>query len=216
MSLHVIDIWTEPASIGAFTYFGTGTFHNAEIGRYCSVADGLRVGVGRHPTDFLTSSPVTYVDFLDFEKYISETAPGWTRTLPDAGPFEIRPRTKIGNDVWIGVNTFIKDGVTIGDGAIVGAHSVVTRDVEPYKIVGGNPARVIRSRFSDTIVDRLLALRWWRYNIYDFAGVNAGDIASSIDRIEELEKSGALSPYSPQKINIWNEFARYKEINGPA
>ena len=71
------------------------------------------------------------------------------------------PRTTIGNDVWIGQNVLIKPGVTIGNGAVVGMGSVVTEDVSPYTIVAGNPARVIRPRFSPELAERLLASRWW-------------------------------------------------------
>lgn len=206
ISLSHFEIWTLPATIGAFSYFGTGVFHNAQIGRYCSVADGLKLGVGRHPTDFLTSSPVTYKNFLGFEQHFIDRQPDWQRTLPNSGPLEIWPRNRVGNDVWIGTNVFIKDGTAIGDGAIIGAHAVVTHDVAPYQIMGGNPARVIRHRFPDRTVEKLLKLQWWRYNIYELSGVDARDIDSSIDSISELIDRGTVQPYEPLKINLLQEY----------
>jgi acetyltransferase-like isoleucine patch superfamily enzyme len=210
MSLYGIEIWGSPATIGAFTYFGSGHFFNAEIGRYCSVGGGLRVGATRHPTGFLSSSPITYMKFINFESYFASQDPDWRRTLPGPVPFEFRPRTKIGNDVWIGADVFIKDGVTVGDGAIIGAHAVVTHDVEPYAIVGGNPARVIRKRFPDAIVERLISLRWWRFNMLEFSDVDVRDVAHSISRIEDLVASGALKPYAPEKVNIVKAYQDYR------
>jgi acetyltransferase-like isoleucine patch superfamily enzyme len=75
--------------------------------------------------------------------------------------FEEFDKTIIGNDVWIGINAFIKGGISIGDGAVIGAYSVVTRDVEPYSIVAGNPAKLIRKRFNDSEVEKLLKVKWW-------------------------------------------------------
>ena len=87
----------------------------------------------------------------------------------EARSFEGHPRTKgnvsIGNDVWIGTEAFILSGVTIGDGAVIAARSVVTRDVPPYSIVAGNPARQVRLRFSETVIDALQRIRWWDWPI---------------------------------------------------
>jgi hypothetical protein len=84
--------------------------------------------------------------------------------LPDAPDHSSRGDIVIGSDVWIGLNVFIGSGVTIGDGAVIGAHAVVTRDVPPYAVAGGNPARVIRYRFSETQIEALLAIRWWDWS----------------------------------------------------
>lgn len=80
--------------------------------------------------------------------------------------------TTVGNDVWIGREATIMPGVTIGDGAVVGAHSVVTKDVEPYAVVAGNPARHLRVRFDPDDVDRLLAVRWWDWPVEDVPGAD--------------------------------------------
>ena len=107
--------------------------------------------------------------------------------------------TVIKNDVWIGADVSIKPGVTIGNGAIVAAHSVVTKDVPPYAIVGGVPAKVIRYRFDNEIITQLLELSWWNYSHMDFSGFNAQDnIESFIDFLQEKINKGFIVPYVPE------------------
>jgi acetyltransferase-like isoleucine patch superfamily enzyme len=137
---------------GKNTYFaGYSYFYNCKIGRYCSIGPNVRVGLGIHPSkktvsthpSFYTTSqqsPVTFASKNFFEQ-----------VLPII----------IGNDVWIGYGVTIKDGVTVGDGAIIGANALVTNDVEPYSIVGGVPAKLIRKRFSEQEIKFLLAYKWW-------------------------------------------------------
>ncbi|MBV8694549.1 MAG: CatB-related O-acetyltransferase [Chloroflexi bacterium] len=90
---------------------------------------------------------------------------GWERFAPSKDDLPLKGDTVVGNDVWIGKDAVIMPGVTIGDGAIIGTRSVVTRDVHPYTIVGGNPARLIRKRFPDDIIDELLNIKWWGWDI---------------------------------------------------
>ena len=140
------------SSIGRYSYCGYGcTLVNCEIGRYCSIANGVSVGLSNHPMDWVSTSPAFHL------------CPG--RSIPrdmavlsyDAAA----PHTVIGHDVWIGENVLIKSGVTIGNGAVIGMGSVVTRDIAPYTVVAGNPARVIRQRFVPELAARLDASRWW-------------------------------------------------------
>lgn len=121
------------------------------IGRYCSIAAETRfvMNGGNHPTDWITTFP-----FPAFGQ-------GWERAMPSAWP--TRGDTVIGNDVWIGYGATIMPGITVGDGAVVAARAVVTRDVAPYAIVGGNPAQLIRMRFDADTVERLRALGWWTW-----------------------------------------------------
>ncbi|HBZ66042.1 MAG TPA: acetyltransferase [Bacteroidales bacterium] len=119
------------------------------IGRFCSIAYNVKIGLGNHPTGWVSTHPFAYE-----KKY------GFVKT-GRAFEEQALKSTIIGNDVWIGANSTILAGVTIGHGAIVGAHSLVTCDVEPYSIVVGTPARHLRYRFEAHTIDRLLKSAWW-------------------------------------------------------
>lgn len=208
-----VDIWRDRVAIGAFSYVCAGSvIANATIGRYCSISEGVRIGMTRHPADWLTTSPAGYVrDFMNFERHLAASFEGWERGLA-VQDYDIRPQTVIGNDVWIGTQVYIKDGVTIGDGAIIGAHSVVTHDVAPFSIVAGNPARPIRQRFDDAMVERLAALRWWDYAILDFAGWDVRDVAGAAGALEDAIAARAVLPYAPAKVDLVGEAARLRVI----
>ncbi|CAO3411688.1 Acetyltransferase [Azospirillum largimobile] len=106
---------------------------------------------------------------------------------------------QVGHDVWIGHSTYIRAGVTIGNGAIIGACSVVTRDVPDYAVVVGNPGRIKRYRFDEKAIERLQRIAWWQYNIKDLYGCPFHDIDRALDWLEERQAAGALSPYVPEK-----------------
>lgn len=124
------------------------------IGSFCSIGSGaafIMAGNQGHRNDWISTFPFYWM---------SEVA-----AFADArNGFEQAGDTVIGNDVWIGTEAIIMPGVTIGDGAVIGARALVTRNVEPYAIVGGNPARTIRKRFEEADITRLLELRWWDWN----------------------------------------------------
>ena len=104
--------------------------------------------------------------------------------------FPIKGDTIIGNDVWIGYKAAILPGVTIGDGVIIGAYSVVTTDIEPYSIVGGNPARLIRMRFDTETINELLGLAWWNWpieKITQFTAHLCGDIDDFLEALKQYE-----------------------------
>jgi acetyltransferase-like isoleucine patch superfamily enzyme len=170
---------------GAFSYIAQSSrLHHVEIGRYCSIGGNVSI-LSAHPVDSLTSSPVLYQP-LFAEPFKSV----------DSKTFQSLRKTVIGNDVWIGDDVKIKTGVRIGDGAVIGAGSVVTRDVAPYMVVGGVPARVIRPRFGEQLVSRLLESRWWRYNILalDLKGLTAEEAHAVI---QASVADGILQPYEP-------------------
>ncbi|MDG5469924.1 CatB-related O-acetyltransferase [Deltaproteobacteria bacterium IMCC39524] len=121
------------------------------IGRYCSIADKVTIiAGGEHDMDWVTTYP-----FI----------PKWkVEDLYHLQKPRFKGDIKIGNDVWISNNVVILSGVTISDGAVVGAGSIVTKDVNPYSIVAGNPARVVKKRFSDDIIEQLLDIKWWDWD----------------------------------------------------
>ena len=140
--------------IGAWTYgepnvlsFGEGA--KLQIGKYCSIADGVTILLGgEHRTDWITTFPFNIL-------------------CVEASNISGHPRTRgdviIENDVWIGRDALIISGVRIGNGAVIGARSVVTKNVAPYTIVAGNPAKVIRERFTSEQQEALLKIAWWNW-----------------------------------------------------
>ena len=111
-------------------------------------------------------------------------------------------KISIGNDVWIGEGAFIRRGVTIGDGAVIAARSVVTKDVPPYAILGGIPAKLIRFRFDAEVIDKLLQLQWWSYGLSALKGVDFTDVGQAISVIDRNIASGVAQPHGGPLVNI--------------
>lgn len=135
--------------IGDYSYIsGPRAYVEAAIiGKFCSIARQTTIGVSDHDYRLVTTHPI-----------IIDPSYGMVDNSIRKAQ---KPAPIIGHDVWVGMSSFIMRGVRIGDGAVVAANSVVTRDVAPYSIVGGNPARHIKFRFSQDIVEALLEIRWW-------------------------------------------------------
>lgn len=168
---------------------------NVRIGRYVSIAAGVMIGMHNHPVDWLSTSRIThYPQMHEWHEFCGDGGPTVTTALrrPFTGAC---PITEIGNDVWIGQGVFIKAGVKISDGAVIGARSVVVKDVEAYTIVAGSPAKPLRKRFPNPVIERLLAMRWWRYSLYDMAGIPFDDVQAALDSIEERVANGNLKEY---------------------
>jgi acetyltransferase-like isoleucine patch superfamily enzyme len=137
-------------SLGKHLYIGknTSVMHCSSIGNFTSISSDVKIGLIDHPSDYVGTSPVLY-----------EKRKGWVKEdkfIPAKGN-----ETIIGNDVLISANTLVRSGVKIGNGAIVGAGSFVNADVPPYAIVAGVPAKIIRYRFEQPLIDRLLKSEWW-------------------------------------------------------
>jgi acetyltransferase-like isoleucine patch superfamily enzyme len=132
---------------------GNSIVQNTNIGSFCSIANNVYIGLGAHPTDYFSTSTLFYRVSNTFNLKI----------VDDNLDFSEYQLTEIGNDVWIGARVTILGGVKVGDGAIIGANAVVTKDVPPYAIVAGVPAKIIRYRFPPDKVGQLLKLQWWTW-----------------------------------------------------
>ena len=146
----------------------------ADIGSFTSIANGVVIGGGRHPMEWGGMSPVFYKGRDSVKAKFSE--------------YEREPgkRVKIGHDVWIGRSAIVLPGVEIGNGAVVGAGAVVTRPVPPYAIVAGNPARILRHRFDEAMIARLLAVQWWNLeeDVLRRLAVDIRDVEKFVKRAE--------------------------------
>jgi len=144
----------EKYNIGVGSYgfpkiYDWGDEASLTIGKYCSVADNVSILLGgEHHSNWITTYPFNILNYSN-------------SNIDDK---KSKGNVTIGNDVWIGNNVLILSGVTIGDGAIIGAGSVVTKNVAPYQIVGGNPAKLIRKRFTDDQIAALLKISWWNWS----------------------------------------------------
>lgn len=121
------------------------------IGKFCAIARGVEfiMNGANHLMNSVTTYPFNIM------------GGGWEKCTPTLSDLPFKGDTVVGNDVWIGQHAAILPGVHIGDGAIIAANAVVTKDVPAYHIVGGNPAKIIRKRFDDALIDKLLTLKWW-------------------------------------------------------
>ena len=123
------------------------------IGNFCSIADGCNIFLGgNHRTDWVTTYPFGHIHHNIFKDFKGKGHP------------DTKGDVIIGNDVWIAANVTIMSGVTIGDGAVIANNSHVVKDIEPYSIVGGNPAKLIKKRFTDEQIKKLLEIKWWNWD----------------------------------------------------
>lgn len=142
-------------SIGKYTRINPGCkLANTSVGNFTAIGRGSSIGLGQHPTNYISTQNIFYLK--------NKMTNRWVNAIN----FKSKPII-IGSDVWIGVEAMVLDGVTIGDGAVIGARAVVTKDVAPFAIVVGMPARIVRYRFDQDLIDRLLEIKWWNLPEYE-------------------------------------------------
>lgn len=180
---------------GAFSYInGRGRFSNVSIGRYCSIAEKVAVGYPEHPTDWLSTSALQYI------------RPNWMQGHDNWQKSAHRTiqKTHIGHDVWIGAGVFLRTGISVGSGAIIGAHAVVTKNVPPYAVVAGNPAKVIKYRIPEDLIEPLLESEWWQYSPTQLNGCPFHDVEQALRFVEGLTDT---PPYQGPKVEITEQGA---------
>jgi len=208
----VVEPYTSQAkgrvvSLGAFSYCRTRNIApDFRVGRYCSVATGVSLSEQEHPLDRISTHPFTthkhMVDLAKSEFNSDITIFRHQFTLP---------APSIGHDVWIGEGAVIKRGISVGTGAVIAARAYVTKDVPPYAIVGGVPARVIRHRFDEATREALLASEWWRYRYTDLPRIDPRDIDGFLGALSELRASGNILEYQPPLIEVVPELLAFME-----
>ena len=167
------------------------------IGKHCSIAPNVEIGLPIHPIDGISSSSWFYYNAWNSCDHQRQK---YNLSTPFNEHFRIKnQKITIGNDVWIGAGVKIMRGLTIGDGAIIGAGAVVTKDVAPYTIVGGVPAKIIRKRFPDNIIDRLLKIKWWDYSPELLCDLDISNVTNELlDKIENrINIGGGIKESDP-------------------
>ena len=154
------------------------------IGRFCAIARNVRfiMNGANHKLDGFSTYPFSIFGH------------GWERVMPHANELPYKGNTVIGHDVWIGHGATIMPGIQIGDGAIVGSEAVVTADVAPYAVVGGNPARVIRYRFTPEVIQQLLAIAWWHWPLEQISQSLEAIVGNNIDLLMQVAGKSKLPP----------------------
>lgn len=186
VSLGHIRIESSSLSVGAHSYIRSGSRLSvvSEIGRFCSIGSECTIGQEKntHPTDWVSTHPFQY----------------------EGGERSYSPKlthARIGHDVWIGHGATILEGVNVGTGAIIATRSVVTRDVPPYAIVGGNPAKIIRYRHSDDVIARLLKSKWWDLEVEFLKSL---PLDSPIDFLEGIESCTTSRKAAYSSLSVVN------------
>ena len=204
-------------SMGAYGFYnaaGLASAYRTHFGRYSQVGESTIVGPPEHPMTMFSTHPFAFSRPSHMPKMYQ--MPDFARICPDADDVpswadtETATDTWVGHEAYIGAGSFVRRGVRIGIGAVVGACSVVTRDVPDYAIVAGSPAKVLRMRYPDAVIERLLALAWWNY---DLGPVKAEIDWTRVDRalgfLEDAAAAGRLTVLRPDTYRVTRSATGY-------
>lgn len=193
--------------IGAFSYTSDNTYVRAvkRIGRFTAIGPNVIISLPEHDI----SSVSAHIIFPNYDSGPSNRFCDYSNDNPAIETIRISQKkrksidkmSEIGNDVWIGGNAIIKRGVKIGDGAVIASGAVVTKDVPPYAIVGGVPAKVIKYRFPKEIIDRLIKTSWWSYGPDIMKGCDVTNVEKTLKEIEKRIAEG-FPKYDAELIKI--------------
>ncbi len=174
-------------TVGSYSFMRGGRLC-ADIGNYCSIAPDVSIGDGEHPINWLSTHPFQYGRSAFSEWQGAEGFSNEARL-----PLSIAKRAPvIGNDVWIGAGVVVLRGVKIGDGAIVAAGAVVTKDIPPFAIVGGIPAKVLRYRFDDNVIEKINSIKWWEYDMKHLSNLNFQEPEIAVEQFLERVSGGIV------------------------
>lgn len=199
-------------TMGSFSYSRSALPINTIVGRYTSVATNVERLFINHPTDRFTTSNITFsTKNSSINNYLSNDENDFEQVK---NPYKNNSPIVLGNDVWVGQDVrFVSTGITVGNGAIVAAGAVVTKDVPPYAIVGGVPAKIIKYRFSPEIIEQLQNLKWWEYEYGKFEGIKADDsIELFIHKFKTLKETKKIKPYEPKVLTAKEFNVNFEEI----
>lgn len=183
-------------SMGSYSYSYSELERTTIVGRYCSIAEGVTVLGYQHPLNRFTTSTITY---SNDEFLLSRLKKDSLKENKDYIPQPII----IKNDVWIGANVVLKPGITIGNGAVIAANAVVTKDVPDYAIVGGIPSKIIKYRFTKETIEELIGIKWWEYDFLDFQSIPLdSDINDFIKEFRNLLNANQIEKYNPKTFTI--------------
>ena len=180
-------------SWGAFSYSFSELHPDVQMGRYCSISWNVRIMGEHHGYHLISSSEILYrresafaQAFEDYDVAVRKLQPNQQKVWP-----------VIGNDVWIGQDVLLARGIRICDGAVVGAGSVVTKDVPPYAIVGGAPARIIKYRFPEVLIGQFLNIRWWRYPLPALNHLPLDEPETFLEMMSHVIENDRIPPLRP-------------------
>lgn len=185
---------------GAYSFVNYGNFIRGSVGRFCSIAANCSIGAGEHNFNCISASIAFELNpgerfnkfnaLMSDNEYVNLMRQKRKQSVIEQGNPRLLKQTIIGNDVWIGTSAIIMQGVNIGDGAVIASGAVVTKDVPPYAIVGGVPAKIIKYRFDDVTIEKLLKSKWWDYGPDIIKGLDFTKPSEIVNTIEQRISEG--------------------------